>query len=72
MHGFPKKEVDEKGKLKNVYEIRDGVQLPVVQQRATTCDLCRSVDGRPSCVYACPHEAAFRMTGQQLMDIVSK
>ncbi len=24
-----------------------GVRLPVIQQRATTCDLCRSIDGRP-------------------------
>lgn len=72
MHGFPKKEVDESGKLRLVFEEREGVRLPVIQQRATTCDLCRSIDGRPSCVYACPHEAAFRMTGQQLMEIVSE
>lgn len=72
MHGFPKQDVDESGKLTKVYEERDGVRLPVIQQRATTCDLCRSVDGRPSCVYACPHEAAFRMSGQELMDIVRK
>jgi ferredoxin len=71
MHGFPKQEVDEKGKLRDVYETRDGVRLPVVQQRATTCDLCRSVDGRPSCVYACPHEAAFRMSGKQLAALVA-
>lgn len=71
MHGFPKQEVNEKGKLKDVYEERDGKKMPVVQQRATTCDLCRSVDGRPSCVYACPHEAAFRMSGKELMDRVS-
>jgi Fe-S-cluster-containing hydrogenase component 2 len=70
MHGFPKQEVDEKGKLRLVFEERDGKRLPVVQQRATTCDLCRSIDGKPSCVYACPHEAAFRMSGKQLMEIV--
>ena len=72
MHGFPKQEVNDKGKLKTVYQDVGGRQLPVVQQRATTCDLCRSIDGKPSCVYACPHEAAFRMTGKQLMEIVSK
>lgn len=72
MHGFDKQEVNEKGKLVNVYQEVEGKKLPVVQQRATTCDLCRSVDGKPSCVYACPHEAAFRMTGKQLMEIVSK
>ncbi len=72
MHGFPRQEVDEKGKMRNVFEERDGKQLPVIQQRATTCDLCRSIDGKPSCVYACPHNAAFRMTGEELMRITSK
>lgn len=72
MHGFPKQEINAKGKLQDVVETRDGVRVPVIQQRATTCDLCRSVDGRPSCVYACPHEAAFRMSGQDLMKIVSR
>ena len=41
---------------------------------ATTCDLCRDLvgpDDDPSCVYACPHDAAFRMSGQQLLRIVS-
>ncbi|MCA9212633.1 MAG: cyclic nucleotide-binding domain-containing protein [Planctomycetales bacterium] len=37
--------------------------------RATTCDLCTSIDGKYSCVYACPHEAAFRMTGQEFAAI---
>ncbi len=72
MHGFDKQDVDANGRLQTVYQEIDGRKLPVVQQRATTCDLCRSIDGKPSCVYACPHEAAFRMTGKQLMDIVAK
>jgi CRP-like cAMP-binding protein/Fe-S-cluster-containing dehydrogenase component len=41
---------------------------------ATTCDLCRDLvgpDEDPSCVYACPHNAAFRMSGQDLLTIVS-
>jgi Fe-S-cluster-containing hydrogenase component 2/CRP-like cAMP-binding protein len=56
MHGFPSK---------------DKTKAKVVQQRATTCDLCRDVGG-PSCVHACPHEAAFRMTGDQLKSLVGK
>ncbi len=72
MHGFPKQEIDAKGKLRNVYDQQKGVRTAVIQQRATTCDLCRSIDGRPSCVYACPHEAAFRMSGEELMKIVSR
>ena len=67
MHGFPKMELNDKGKLKKVYDHVDGKKLPVVQQRATTCDLCTSVDGKPSCVYACPHDAAHRMTGAELL-----
>jgi CRP-like cAMP-binding protein/Fe-S-cluster-containing dehydrogenase component len=45
-----------------------------VQRKATTCDLCRDLgpNAEPSCVYACPHDAAHRMTGQQLFEIVSK
>lgn len=61
MHGFP--------------ELRDDVANPghkvaVVQEKATTCDLCADLDGQPSCVYACPHDAAHRMTGPQLLKIV--
>ena len=39
--------------------------------KATTCDLCSSYDGIPSCVYACPHDAAHRMKGQELLDLVA-
>ncbi len=68
MHGFPKVELDPRThKERRVFEMVDGRRLPVVQQRATTCDLCASVDGNPSCVYACPHNAAFRMTGEELL-----
>ena len=40
-------------------------------QKATTCDLCRDVksaEEEVSCVHACPHEAAFRMSGAELWD----
>ncbi len=71
MHGFPKVEVDPKtGQERQVFQERDGKMRPVIQQRATTCDLCRSIDGRPSCVYACPHNAAFRMSGEDLLRLV--
>jgi Fe-S-cluster-containing hydrogenase component 2 len=71
MHGFPKLEADPKtGKLKKAFEQREGRKIPVIQQRATTCDLCKSIDGRPSCVYACPHDAAHRVTGQELLQII--
>ncbi len=47
-----------------------GRKIAVVQQKATTCDLCSSLDGQPSCVYACPHDAAHRMSGHNLLDLV--
>ncbi len=59
MHGFPSSRVDA-----------DGRKMPIIQQRATTCDLCKNVGG-PSCVRACPHNAAFRMSGEELREITS-
>jgi CRP-like cAMP-binding protein/Fe-S-cluster-containing hydrogenase component 2 len=44
-----------------------GRKVAVLQQKATTCDLCADMDGQPSCVYACPHDAAHRMTGPELL-----
>lgn len=32
-----------------------------VTERAVVCDQCASLDGVPSCVYACPHDAARRV-----------
>jgi Fe-S-cluster-containing hydrogenase component 2/CRP-like cAMP-binding protein len=59
MHPFPtgQKAPDANGRM-----------VPVVQQKATMCDLCSDLrDGQPSCVYACPHDAAHRMTGEALI-----
>ena len=64
MHGFPDRREDPQN---------PGRQIAVIQQKATTCDLCRHVVGPnedPSCVYACPHNAAFRMSGPQLYEQV--
>ncbi|MFN6301301.1 MAG: cyclic nucleotide-binding domain-containing protein [Planctomycetota bacterium] len=47
-------------------------KIPVVRQRATTCDQCKSIGGTPRCVYACPHEAAFRMSGEELTTLVAE
>jgi Fe-S-cluster-containing hydrogenase component 2 len=44
------------------------------QPKAVNCDLCDSKDLRstpnPSCVSSCPHDAAFRLTGEQLLQRV--
>lgn len=47
--------------------LNPGYKVAVVQQKATMCDLCESVDSQPSCVYACPHDAAHRLSGAELM-----
>jgi CRP-like cAMP-binding protein/Fe-S-cluster-containing dehydrogenase component len=41
-------------------------------RKATTCDLCTSLgpNSEPSCVYACPHDAAHRMEGTALLQLV--
>jgi CRP-like cAMP-binding protein/Fe-S-cluster-containing dehydrogenase component len=37
-----------------------GRRKAIVQQKATSCDLCTNLK-EPSCVYACPHDAAHRV-----------
>lgn len=59
MHGFPTQQLDPVTNR----------QMPIVQQRATTCDLCTKIDSKPSCVYACPHDAAERMSGKKLAEL---
>lgn len=64
MHPFPTGE--------SAVDPETGVTKAVVQQKATSCDLCADFDGTPSCVYACPHDAAHRMTGTELLRQVEK
>jgi len=47
-------------------------QHQAVVRKATTCDLCTSLGpgAEPSCVYACPHDAAHRMKGSELLNLV--
>jgi Fe-S-cluster-containing hydrogenase component 2 len=65
MHGFPEKVPDPD---------HPGKRLKVIRHKATTCDLCSHITTdhhqAPSCVFACPHNAAFRMTGPELRQVV--
>jgi Fe-S-cluster-containing hydrogenase component 2 len=46
-----------------------GYVLRSVQERAVVCDQCKSTpSGKPSCVYACPHEAAIRVEGLKFFE----
>jgi len=47
-------------------------KIAVLQEKATMCDLCSGLDGQPSCVYACPHDAAHRMSGENLIKDVER
>ena len=51
MHPFEVMENDPTG---------SGRQIAVMKQKATSCDLCTE-HAEPSCVYACPHDAAHRV-----------
>ena len=46
----------------------------IAQLKAATCDLCDAEGNRsspkPMCVASCPHEAAARMTGPELLEAV--
>ena len=46
-------------------------QVAVVKQKATSCDLCLDHE-EPSCVYACPHDAAHRVDPLKFFNLTAK
>ena len=40
--------------------------------RAVNCDLCAGSRTGPRCVYACPHDAAHRLTGEHVLELAEK
>jgi len=48
----------------NMHEFADGSEQAKAPKKAITCDLCADL-AEPSCVYACPHDAAFRVDPQR-------
>ena len=60
---------------KDVLEVADagqpGGKRAVPRAKAATCDLCDAegelATPQPRCVHACPHDAAHRMTGEELL-----
>lgn len=50
--------------------MHEQIGASVISHTATTCDLCHKIVGPQedvSCVFACPHNAAFRMSGPELL-----
>jgi CRP-like cAMP-binding protein/Fe-S-cluster-containing dehydrogenase component/ferredoxin len=45
-------------------------QIAVTKRKATSCDLCRD-HAEPSCVYACPHDAAHRVDPHSLISQIA-
>jgi Fe-S-cluster-containing hydrogenase component 2 len=56
----------------NMHTVRPASdELVAIPRRATTCDQCHSLPGhQPNCVVACPHDAAHRMQGAELWNLV--
>ena len=55
----------------SLFQLETGVVLKEFTQKAVVCDLCASLGGNhgPSCVYACPHEAAMRVDSREYFGI---
>jgi Fe-S-cluster-containing hydrogenase component 2 len=67
---------NESHRLEAADSDRPGHMRMVAQPKAATCDLCDAEGKRdqplPRCVHACPHDAAHRMTGEELLDKVTR
>jgi Fe-S-cluster-containing hydrogenase component 2/CRP-like cAMP-binding protein len=65
---------NERRKISTIDPERAGRTYAVGQLKAANCDLCDArgelSSPRPACVAACPHDAAFRLTGPQLLQRV--
>ncbi len=55
---------------------RDGATVRIGQLKAAACDLCDDQGKRsspqPQCVASCPHDAAFRVTGPELLQRIAE
>jgi len=47
------------------------MKVATTKKLAVTCDQCSTLQ-EPSCVYACPHEAAMRVNARDFFEIVGK
>ena len=53
-----------------LFQLEAGVELKDFTQQAVVCDMCASLGSRdPSCVYACPHDAAMRVDSRDFFGV---
>jgi CRP-like cAMP-binding protein/Fe-S-cluster-containing hydrogenase component 2 len=67
IHNFDVTRLDRVYEGQKVFDIEEpgeGSGKRAVIKKATTCDLCSGL-AEPSCVYACPHDAAIRVHPQE-------
>jgi Fe-S-cluster-containing hydrogenase component 2 len=50
----------------------DGVPPRRARLKAVNCDLCAGSATGPRCVYACPHDAAHRLTGDRVRELAEQ
>lgn len=68
--------VPNRGRIIEVPDVDDPRETTMIAQlKAATCDLC-DADGdraepKPQCVASCPHEAALRVSGPELLELVT-
>ncbi|HEV2961441.1 MAG TPA: cyclic nucleotide-binding domain-containing protein [Candidatus Angelobacter sp.] len=60
--------IDEKGKIVPFEFLEDGSKRFDLQAKANSCDLCPDYKV-PSCVYACPHDAAHRYSAAEFRSV---
>jgi Fe-S-cluster-containing hydrogenase component 2 len=53
---------------------RHDVSQPVAKEakKAVKCDMCKSIDGGPACVRACPTGAALRVSPEEFVSFVQQ
>src|SRR5437660_539178 len=60
--------INEEGKVVLLESLEDGSKRDGLTAKASSCDLCQEYD-EPSCVYACPHDAAHRYSAAKFRNV---
>jgi len=56
--------------LMKIFDLpQDKTAMPKAPFKAEVCDLCADQGHKPNCVYACPHDAAFRVSPRKFFNL---